>query len=59
MKKETPKVGESVCLSHALSILALHQKQFSKDEEKRIIETSDSISRAHHSPLELAPLPQL
>jgi hypothetical protein len=56
MRKETPKVAESVCLSHALSILALHQKQFSKDEEKRIIEAGGSIARVHPSPLELAPI---
>jgi hypothetical protein len=56
MKKETPKVAESVCLSHALSILALHKKQFSQDEEKRIIEAAGSIASVHPSPLELAPI---
>jgi hypothetical protein len=54
MEKKTPKVAESVCLSHALSILALHQKQFSQDEEKRMIEAVTPIARAHPSPLELA-----
>jgi hypothetical protein len=56
MEKKTPKVAESVCLSHALSILALHQKQFSKDEEKRITETGNLILKLHHLPFELAPI---
>jgi len=56
MEKKTPKVAESVCLSHALSILALHEKQFSKEEEKRITETGNSILKLHHLPFELAPM---
>ena len=56
MKKETPKVTESVCLAHALSVLALHQKEFSKDEERRITEAGDLILKVHRSPLELAPI---
>jgi len=59
MEKKTPKVAESVCLSHALSILALHEKQFSKEEEKRITEMATRFLNFTTCLSSLLPWPQL